>query len=215
MHENISEVEKIKKLNGHLFMFILFLAAIGSATILRFESINQSFAVETFYVGVYWDSHCTENVTSIEWGEFTPGLARHEDVFVRNEELDSLCFLSIRTENWDPPEAAQYITLSWDYDDESIGLGEVVQVTLTLKVKQNVLGITDFSFNIVIFGTEYVLGDINHDGVINIYDVVMLAAAYGSTPSDPNWNSEADLLSDNVIDMYDAVLLLYNYGISS
>jgi hypothetical protein len=212
---SISGVGKINKQRRHLFLFVLLLVSLSFATIFRLGSIKKSFAVESFYVGVYWDSDCTENVTSIEWGELTPGSTRHENVFIRNEELNPSCFGCLQTEDWTPPEAADYITLSWDYDGKSIGLGEIVQVTLTLRVEQDVLGITDFGFNIVIFGTEYIVGDINHDGVVDIYDVVILAAAYGSTPSDPTWNSEADLSGDNVIDIYDVVLLARNYGISS
>jgi len=55
------------------------------------------------------------------------------------------------------------------------------------------------------------LGDINEDGVVDIYDVTAVCIAYGSKEGDSNWYSKADLVKDGVIDVYDltAVCLLY------
>jgi parallel beta-helix repeat protein len=57
-----------------------------------------------------------------------------------------------------------------------------------------------------------VLGDINDDRVVDIYDAIMLAKAYNSKPENPNWKQEADLNRDGVIDIYDAIILANNYG---
>jgi len=56
------------------------------------------------------------------------------------------------------------------------------------------------------------LGDINRDGTVDIYDAILLANAYNSKPGDPNWNVAADINGDNVIDIYDAIMLANNYG---
>lgn len=57
------------------------------------------------------------------------------------------------------------------------------------------------------------LGDINGDGIIDIYDVTQACAAYGSHEGDPNWNPDADLTSPwGVIDIYDIVTLASHYG---
>ena len=55
-------------------------------------------------------------------------------------------------------------------------------------------------------------GDINFDNVVNIYDALLLAAAFRSTPADRNWNINADLNIDNVIDIYDAIILSSHFG---
>ena len=125
------------------------------------------------------------------------------------------CFMFLQTKDWSPHEAAEYISLSWDYDGRNVEHGEVIPVTLTLKVARDVLGIIDFNFNIIIFGTKYVLGDINQDGVVNIYDMVELVFAYGATPSNSHWNPLANLNGDNIINVYDATMLSLNYGASS
>lgn len=54
--------------------------------------------------------------------------------------------------------------------------------------------------------------DLNGDGVIDIYDAMLLASAFGSTPNDTRWNPKADLNNDGVIDIYDAIFLFANFG---
>lgn len=52
------------------------------------------------------------------------------------------------------------------------------------------------------------LGDINGDGIIDLYDITLACAAYGSHEGDPNWNPDADLTSPwGFIDIYDIVTL--------
>ena len=177
--------------------------------------IRKSFAVESFYVGVYWNAECTVAVTHIDWGELTPGSAKDVVVFLRNEELNGSCYLFMWTANWTPPEGASYIALSWDCRGKTIGLDETLQATFTLKVSRSVRGLADFSFSIIVFGADRILGDLNSDGVVNIYDVVMFGVAYGSTPGTAHWNQDADLNSDELVNIYDAVILTQNYLLSS
>lgn len=57
------------------------------------------------------------------------------------------------------------------------------------------------------------LGDVNRDGTVDIYDVTAVCMAYDSTPTDPNWNPNADLApSYGLIDIYDVCTVLINYG---
>jgi len=46
-------------------------------------------------------------------------------------------------------------------------------------------------------------GDINSDGAVDIFDLVLVANAYGSQPGDPNWNPDADVNEDGVVDIFD------------
>jgi len=55
-------------------------------------------------------------------------------------------------------------------------------------------------------------GDFNADGKVDFEDLMIFALAYGSTPSDTNWNPSCDLLSDSVIDFEDLMLFAMNYG---
>lgn len=59
---------------------------------------------------------------------------------------------------------------------------------------------------------QSISSDINKDAVVDIFDTILLARLFGSTPSDSKWNPTADMNSDGVIDIYDTVMLAENYG---
>jgi len=54
--------------------------------------------------------------------------------------------------------------------------------------------------------------DINQDGIVDIYDLILIASAYGSRPGSPGWNPYADLNQDGVIDIYDLIIIASHYG---
>ena len=60
--------------------------------------------------------------------------------------------------------------------------------------------------------TKMLAGDIDQDGTVNSTDASMLAAAFGSTPHDSNWNPNADINNDGVVDILDAIILADNFG---
>lgn len=116
-------------------------------------TISNTGNVKTVGVGVYWDSSCSQEVSLIDWGSLDPGETSSVTVYVRNEGSVAVV-LSMTTENWDPTLASSYITLDWDRDDYVLSSGESVQAVLTLSVSSSITGITSFSFDIVITGTE-------------------------------------------------------------
>jgi hypothetical protein len=75
-------------------------------------------------------------------------------------------------------------------------------------------GETNTVDNTFIDGVIYVgiPGDINADGIVDIYDAIALAGTYNSQLYDSNWNANADINSDANVDIYDAIILAGNYG---
>ena len=55
-------------------------------------------------------------------------------------------------------------------------------------------------------------GDVNWDGKIDMDDINRMAAAYGSTPSSPNWDPECDLNGDGKIDIFDIATAARHFG---
>jgi parallel beta-helix repeat protein len=56
-------------------------------------------------------------------------------------------------------------------------------------------------------------GDVNLDGIVNIFDLMLGVNAYQSKPGDPNWNPFADLAPIfGKIDLFDLVTINYHYG---
>jgi len=55
--------------------------------------------------------------------------------------------------------------------------------------------------------------DVTRDLKVDIFDVVLACAAYGSTPSDPDWNPVCDLAEPyGSIDIYDVMIIAGSYG---
>lgn len=57
-----------------------------------------------------------------------------------------------------------------------------------------------------------VLGDVNGDGKVNHPDLFNIGQAYGSTPSQSNWDSNCDLNRDYRVAVSDLFYLGKNYG---
>ncbi len=60
--------------------------------------------------------------------------------------------------------------------------------------------------------TTLAAGDINGDGTVDLFDLVVVASVYDTTPPG---NAKADLNGDGTVDLYDLVLLGANYGKTS
>jgi hypothetical protein len=172
---------------------------------------NVSALLTDPYVEVFWDRNCTQGVSSIDWGSLTPGETKAVSVYVQSKSNET-CILILMPTGWNPPAVANYLELSQDYENKKIQPREVVEVTLSLTVSRSVAGVTNFSFNIIVEGSKYLLGDVDRNGRVDLRDLVAAAVAYSSTLGEPNWNPYADLNKDGTVGIYDIVLLLHNYG---
>jgi parallel beta-helix repeat protein len=60
--------------------------------------------------------------------------------------------------------------------------------------------------------SPYLLGDVNHDGAVNMLDLWLVARAYGSVPHTPNWNPHCDIDGNNIVNMLDLYKTATHYG---
>lgn len=134
-----------------LVVYTLSLSFLGPIVLapLRNRTFSNSGSVTAIGVGVYFDQACTNEVTSINWGVVEPDSSVNRTVYIRNEG-NVPATLEMTTSNWDPANAADYITLAWDYGGQTLNVNEVIEVKFTLTVSQSISGITDFSFAITI-----------------------------------------------------------------
>jgi hypothetical protein len=75
-------------------------------------------------------------------------------------------------------------------------------------------GETDTNDNLLTDGWVFVAmpGDVNADGIVDIFDIATVALAFGSTPSEPNWNPVADINNDGIVDIFDIVVVALHFG---
>ena len=105
--------------------------------------VHNVAAIKT--VGVVAD------VTSIDWGTIEPGSNVNRTVNFKSVGNVPVT-LSFNTSNWQPPQAQQYISLSWNYTGAQVKQAWT-PVKFTLSVNRAVVNVTSFSFDITITGT--------------------------------------------------------------
>jgi hypothetical protein len=116
----------------------------------RTRIIHNNAHVYCVGIDVYWDSQCTNPCTTINWGDLYPGDVKTQQLYIKNVE-NTPCTLTMATGNWTPTEASNYITLSWDYAGQTLNPSQILQVTFTLKVSEQITGISNFTFDILIY----------------------------------------------------------------
>ena len=108
--------------------------------------------VRTVGVAIYSDSSISNPLSSINWGNLQPGVNATIDCYIHNTG-ETATVLTLETANWNPPEATTYIALTWDYQDETVNVDEVIPVTLILMISEKIQEITHFFFDIIIVGS--------------------------------------------------------------
>lgn len=66
--------------------------------------------------------------------------------------------------------------------------------------------------------TISMVGDIvvdSPDSVVDIFDIVVVALAFGSDPGQSNWNPNADINNDGIVDIFDIVVVALHFGETS
>ncbi|MGB8781188.1 MAG: hypothetical protein WCD81_11155 [Candidatus Bathyarchaeia archaeon] len=125
--------------------------ALGTLTVTRTFSNNGT--INAVGVGVYSDSSCTTILSSVSWGTLNPGNTATHTIYVMNNGTIPVT-LTMTYGNWSSPSAQSYITLSWDHDNTQLASGSNATAVLTLSVSSGISGVTNFSFNINITGTQ-------------------------------------------------------------
>lgn len=129
------------------FVLILFMVTQVTSLIIASKTIPNVGSLKTVGVGVYFDTALTNKVSSIDWGALDLGSNKNVTVYIRNEG-NSAVSLTMNTANWTPSTTSNYMTLTWNYGGQSVNVGAVIQVKLTLSVSASATGITNFSFDI-------------------------------------------------------------------
>jgi hypothetical protein len=130
----------------------LFLSLV-TAGIIATQNIASNGTITTVNVGVFSNEDCDQNCTAISWGTLYPGNSTSRTIYVKNTGTTPIT-LSMTTDNWQPTDASQYLTVTWTPQDDTLNPGESTSATLTLTADQDTGDITAFNFNIIITGAE-------------------------------------------------------------
>jgi len=95
------------------------------------------------------DPDLTVKATVIDWGLMSLGGSSTMTLYLKSTSTIP-AELTFSTENWQPSTAQQFFTLTWDYDHQPLSPGQVIPVTFSLRVSENVAGVTAFTFDLII-----------------------------------------------------------------
>jgi len=97
-----------------------------------------------------------DSINCNDFGLLYPGQSTTYTVYFRNE--GNVPFkLYMSTSDWILRDSAgqilsqsyeQYFTVTWDYDNSVIDLGETIQITFTLAISSSLVDVSTFSFNV-------------------------------------------------------------------
>lgn len=108
------------------------------------------------------------------------------------------------------PGKTATVTFNWNTADVSLYANHTIRAEASSHLLE-----ANRTDNVLIDGTVYIMmvGDVNGDKTVDIYDIVKAAGAYGSRVGDPDWNPLADLAPQyGKIDIYDLVTCASHYG---
>ncbi len=57
-----------------------------------------------------------------------------------------------------------------------------------------------------------IVGDINGDKTVDIFDIISVGNAFSAQPTDPTWNPKVDINQDGIIDVFDLVIVALHFG---
>ena len=131
----------------------LFLTMMTAGALNSTQIVPSGGTITAVNVGVYTNSACTNNCTSIDWGTLSPGGSTTKTIYVKNTGTIPVT-LSMTTANWSPSNANNFLTITWNRGNYVLAPGSSVSTVLTLTASPSAGSITNFSFDIVITGTE-------------------------------------------------------------
>lgn len=105
--------------------------------------------------------------------------------------------------------ASEVLTFSWDTS------GVQPCNNYTIKAEASVVpDEADTANNVYVDGTIKIKmqGDINGDGVVDVFDLSIVGTAYGSFEGMPGYDPEADINQDGLVDARDLAVVTINYG---
>ena len=106
----------------------------------------------------------------------------------------------------------KFIVLTFTWDTKDLAIYSSYNIWVEISILPNEINVDDNMLPAGVIETK-ALGDINSDGKIDVFDIIMASTSFGAKEGEFNWNADADLAPlFGIIDLYDIVTIAYHYG---
>ena len=92
--------------------------------------------IKTIDVETYWDEHCENRRTTLDWGDIETGKSSNLTLYIKSVS-NFVVTLNLTVTDWEPQNLSDYLTITWDYNDTLLNPSDVIQVTLTLTASSS------------------------------------------------------------------------------
>ena len=117
------------------------------------QSVSSKGKLTVINLGIYSNSACTSNLTSLDFGSIYSGSTSNITLWIKNVG-NSNEIVSLSTNTWSPVNATQSLTLSWNQTGTILMQNQVVAANMILTVSASAdPSLSSFTFNTVIAGT--------------------------------------------------------------
>jgi hypothetical protein len=194
-----------------LFVSLLFIIILLVTVILfSFRPVKKVYAIENWSDNLtcFPDSYSKLERAHIWANNFSN---YYQDVYIELQSLgnssmikfyriiaNNTCFLNITD--------SQIIVSNFTY--YNLRQNEKLVFDVYAKVRMSGMFTVTVTFKVYLV----LIGDIDRNDWINIYDGILLGNSWGYTSSNPNWDVKRDLNKDDVINIYDGILLSSHFG---
>ncbi|MEM2972088.1 MAG: hypothetical protein QW270_06690 [Candidatus Bathyarchaeia archaeon] len=144
---------EIEPYKATIILLIAFLIiGISYSVYINYIKISSQGIIKTINLKAYQDSACTIPLTKIDWGTLTPDTIATYNIYLLNDGNTNTT-LTMTTEDWNPSNAINYISLTWDAEGKTLEPNKPLQVTFTLTISKDIERINSFSFYIIILAS--------------------------------------------------------------
>jgi hypothetical protein len=131
----------------------LILANSAYSAIIEATKISTTGNIKTtLNLAVYTDQTFKTQLTNFHWGTLSPGSITNQTAIILNSG-DATLKLALTVSNWNPSNAATYLSIVWNRESFVLPPNSAVAATFTLNVSSAIVGITNFNVDIIIKGT--------------------------------------------------------------
>jgi Zinc carboxypeptidase/Dockerin type I domain len=134
----------------------------------------------------------------------------------------TLCrYLVERIGNLSSSRGVEPFRYSGEFSGDAMAIGDAAKLGITsflIELAENMVSLEEVRTTLLqkiipiasVLSQESgltLIGDVNGDKRVDIYDALLMAGCFGSRPSSPNWNPNADVNGDGIVDIYDVITL--------
>jgi len=111
--------------------------------------IQGGGVIQTVGLEAFLDSNLTMKATAIDWDLMSPGGSSNVTLYLKSSSTIP-AEIMFSTENWEPSVSQPFFNLTWNYNNQSLSPNHIIPVIFTLRVSENITGVTTFTFDLLI-----------------------------------------------------------------